>query len=90
VVGETEIWLNAADVGAVRLPCGHCQFEAVFYGTDPSGPPSEIRCSNCNMLMAGAAELVKAYRQFIGEVTRDARRRVRFLVHVTTPSTDAR
>jgi phage FluMu protein Com len=80
-MGEQEIWLNATDLSAVRLRCSHCETEAVFSATDPTGPPNEIRCSNCNMVMAGATTIVSAYREFIRAVKTDSRG-VRFLAKV--------
>lgn len=84
-MGDHEFWLNAADISAVRVRCNHCESEAVFSGVDPTGPLAEIRCPNCNMLMAGAHDLVRAYRDFLAEVKRQ-KRGARFLAKVQPPS----
>ena len=81
-MGESEIWLNATDLSAVRLRCGHCESEAVFKATDHTGPSAEIRCPNCSMMMAGASQLIVAYRTFMGEVARQ-KRGARFLATVS-------
>lgn len=81
-MGEHELWLNAQDIAALRLKCNHCDSEATFSGTDMSGPPDEIRCPNCNSLMAGAPELVVVYRQFVSEVRRQ-KRGARFLAKIS-------
>jgi hypothetical protein len=47
--------------------------EAVFAANDNAGPAQEMRCPNCNMLMAGATEIIVAYRDFMREVTRQKR-----------------
>lgn len=83
-MGEYELWLNAQDIGALRLQCSHCRTEAIFATNDPAGPSPEIRCPNCNMLMAGADRLVLAYREFMAEVKRH-QRGARFLAKVTNP-----
>jgi DNA-directed RNA polymerase subunit RPC12/RpoP len=83
-MGETELWLNAQDVSAIRLKCAHCKAEALFSGTDETGPPSAIHCPNCSTLMAGAPALVRTYREFMRAVKEEGRG-ARFLAGADGP-----
>jgi hypothetical protein len=83
MMGETEIWLNVQDVSAIRLKCESCDSEALFSGTDSTGPPREVRCPNCNTLMAGAFALVTKYREFMRAV-KDEQRGARFLAKMSS------
>ena len=78
-MGETELVFDAKEITRFRLRCDHCKTDVTFNGEANEGPSEEVRCPNCNYLMAGVFPIAKAYRMFL-RALRETSRPTSFVV----------
>ena len=64
-MGERELVLNAKEITRFRMRCDHCRTDVTFNAEADDGPREEVRCPNCNYVMAGVFPVAKAYRSFL-------------------------
>ena len=83
-MGANQLHVPAQVFRRLAVQCNHCSSHATFDAEDEYGPPSEARCPNCNALMAGVPQLVKAFRDFYRELKRQQRPGY-FVVNVKQP-----
>ncbi len=64
-MGGKELVFDAKEITRFRMRCDQCKTDVTFNGEADDGPTEQVRCPNCNYLMAGVFPVAKAYRTFL-------------------------